>query len=171
MGRSLTSRLRRSNNQAECSAVKIPVDGKYYVVEYRRKVLTDSDLPMEGVIVSLVDESLDSGQGIVRVMDADPSSTSLRDAAFTAGTRFVDSNTEVAVKVLSLDSDNATIRVQKGFADLVAEQIEIVGEVLQGENVSFNVHVKNTGRHSLRKCPRLTSDKRNGISDKGIADC
>ena len=82
-GQVLNVTLAKIEQPGEVLAVKIPVDSRYYVVEYRRKVLTDSDLPMEGVIVSYVDESLDSGQGIIRVKDAEPSSTTLRDAALT----------------------------------------------------------------------------------------
>jgi M6 family metalloprotease-like protein len=126
-------------------AVKIPVDGAYYVVEYRREVLTDSALPMEGVILSYVNETVNSGNGPIRVIDAENSSATVRDAAFTSGTGFVDSNNEVAVKVLSLDSENSSIRVQRGFADLVADHIQFVGEILQGENVTFDVYVKNVG--------------------------
>ncbi len=144
-GEILNITLGQLERPGDILAVKIPIGYAYYVVEYRREVLTDSALPMEGVIVSYVDETVGSGHGPIKVMDADPSSTTLRDAAFTSDTGFVDSNNEVAVKVLSLGSENSSIRVQKGFADLVAEQIQFVGEILQGENVSFDVLVKNDG--------------------------
>ncbi len=133
-------------------AVKIPVDNTYYVLEYRTEVLTDSALPMEGVIVSYVDENLQSGQGIIKIKSADPSSHTLYDAAFTPGQRFVDSNNQVAVKVLSMNSDNASIRVQKGFADLIAEKIQFVGDILQGQNISFDVYVKNVGVTASDPC-------------------
>lgn len=151
-GQILNVTLAKLETPGNVLAVKIPVDNTYYVVEYRTEILTDSALPKEGVIVSYVDESLQSGQGIIRIKGSDPSSQTLYDAPFTPGQRFVDSNNQVAVKVLSKDSDNASIRVQKGFADLFAEKIQFVGDIIQGQNISFDVYVKNVGVTASDAC-------------------
>jgi M6 family metalloprotease-like protein len=126
-------------------AAKIPVGSAYYVVEYRKKVLSDRAIPMQGVIVSYVDEGLESGHGIVKVRDAEPTSETLDDAAFTSGMRFVDMQNEVAVKVWSLDSESATVMVQKGFADLLLNNIQFVGEAVDGKNMLFDVYIENSG--------------------------
>ena len=144
-GQILNITLSPIEKSGDTLAVKIPLDYAYYVIEYRREMMTDSALPMEGVIASFVDESIGSGSGPVKVVDAEQSSTTLRDAAFTSGTGFANSNNEVGLKVLSLNGENASIRVQRGFADLVAERIQFSGEMLQGENVSFAVFIKNDG--------------------------
>lgn len=151
-GQILNVTLTKLETPGNVLAVKIPVNDTYYALEYRTEVLTDSALPNEGVIVSYVNESLHSGQGIIRIKSADPSSQTLYDAPFTSGQRFVDSNNQVAVKVLSLDSDKASIRVQKGFADLFAEKIQFVGDILQGQNISFDVYVKNVGVTASDPC-------------------
>ena len=144
-GQALNLTIAKLETPDDILAAKIPVGSRYYSIEYRRQVLTDSALPMEGVIVSYVDESLNSGQGIIKVKSADPSQPNLYDAAFTQGETFIDYANEVAVKVLSLTPDNASIRVQNGFADLVAESIQSIGNLLQGQNVTFDVYVNNTG--------------------------
>jgi hypothetical protein len=81
--------------------VKVPAGSTYYTIEYRRRTGTDSALPMDGVIVAYVNEGLSSGK--VRVQDASPGTSSLDDAAYTVGERFVDASNAVAVKVLRKD--------------------------------------------------------------------
>lgn len=144
-GQILNVGLSRLETPGQILAAKIPVNTTYYVVEYRSKTLTDSALPVEGVVISYVDESKESGQGPVRVQDSHPSSKTLDDAAFLGGERFVDEANQVAIKVWSLGSDNANVTVQKGFADLSVDQIQIVGEPVEGQDIYFNVYVRNTG--------------------------
>jgi M6 family metalloprotease-like protein len=126
-------------------AAKIPVGSEYYTVEYRRQILTDQALFMEGVIISYVDESIGSGHGIVRIVDATPSTSTLEDAAFTAGEKFVNRTSEVAVKVFSLASQGATLMVQKGFADLTVQNITVSGLLIEGQEVYFDAFIKNSG--------------------------
>ena len=102
-------------------AVKIPIDTtSYYTLEYRRKILFDQDLPMEGVIISYIDENLARGHGIVKVQDGTPNTPSLDDAAFTPGMKFVDEGREVAISILTL-ANTAQIQIQKGSAELKTE--------------------------------------------------
>lgn len=126
-------------------AVKIPLLSTYYTVEYRRQIMTDRAIPMEGVTISYVDEHLNSGEGIIKVMDAKPGPRGLDDAAFTSGMRFVDLANEVAVKVWSLSEDTAEVMVQKGFADLLIQGVEFVGDAVEGKETYFDVHVRNDG--------------------------
>lgn len=127
-------------------AVKIPLTSStYYVIEYRNKILTDSALPMNGVLISYVNTSLSSGRGIVRVIDANNSTKDLNDAAFIAGMRFIDRVKNVAVKIWSLNSQSAYIMAQYGFADLFIDAIQLIGNPVEGENLYFDVKIGNKG--------------------------
>ena len=130
--------------------VKVPVDSTYYTIEYRRRTGTDSALPMDGVILAYVNETLSSGK--VRVQDANPGTSSLNDAAYTVGKRFVDASNAVAVKVLEAGSDSAKIMAQKGFADLQVAKIEAHGILIEDENIYFNVTVSNNGVVASNYC-------------------
>ncbi len=54
----------------QASSILIPVSStRYYIVEYRQKIGADAPLPTSGIIVSYVDELLDSGRGIVKLVN------------------------------------------------------------------------------------------------------
>lgn len=144
-GQILNVSISRLETSSQTLAVKIPLAQTYYVIEYRRKVLTDSALPREGVIISYVNTSVESGYGVIKVKDAKPNTKTLDDGAFTPGMRFVDAASEVAVKIWSLGSDVANVMVQKGFADLLPDSIQFIGEPLENESTYFDVPVKNSG--------------------------
>ncbi len=132
-------------------AVKIPMGSNYYTVESRRKTLFDRGLPMDGVLISYVNESRSGGGGIVKVVDSTPGTPGsaqpyydeLDDAVFTKGQRYIDRSNEVAIRVLSTGS--SLVQVQKGFSDLSVEGIATVGSLFDGESVLFMVTVKNSG--------------------------
>jgi len=56
-----------------------------YVVEVRRQIGSDTNLPSEGVLVYLVDLSKDNGCGPVRVIDSHPETSTLDDAPYKQG--------------------------------------------------------------------------------------
>ncbi len=62
-------------------ALELPGTGNtYYLVEARAKTGVDKYVPDSGVLVTRIDESKDSGEGIVRVMDCHPGTKSIEDA-------------------------------------------------------------------------------------------
>jgi hypothetical protein len=66
--------------------IRIPIDAThYYLVEVRQQIGYDQYLPGKGVILSYVDETLGSGEGIVQVVDSHPATSSKDDAAFDVG--------------------------------------------------------------------------------------
>jgi hypothetical protein len=66
-------------------ALKLPGTGNiYYLVEARAKTGVDFYLPGSGVLVTRIDESKDTGKGIVRVMDCHPETESIDDATCKA---------------------------------------------------------------------------------------
>ena len=56
-----------------------------YVVEVRRQIGSDMNLPSEGVLVYSVDLSKDNGCGPVRVIDSHPETSTLDDAPYKQG--------------------------------------------------------------------------------------
>lgn len=94
-------------------AIKIFTTGReYYLVEFRSRIGFDSYLPSEGVLITRIDESRDSGGGIVQVIDATPSTRTLNDAAFGVGAEFNDTKRHVFIDMLS--SNGATFSVIVG---------------------------------------------------------
>jgi M6 family metalloprotease-like protein len=77
--------------------LKIPVTtDQYFLIEVRRKIGYDTSLPFsgaggEGVVVTFIDETLDSGHGIVKVIDSHPLTPTKDDGAFGIGVGEVDS--------------------------------------------------------------------------------
>lgn len=93
-------------------ALQIPLsDGTYYLLELRRRIGFDTSLPEEGVLIYLVDETKESGQGPVRVVDANPRTSTLKDAAFPVGSEFPDQRNKVFVSILSASSQTVRIRL------------------------------------------------------------
>jgi len=70
----------------ETVLVKILITQRqYYLVEVRDRTSYDSVLPDSGVLITLVNESAESGYGPVRLIDANPATKSLDDAPFDLG--------------------------------------------------------------------------------------
>jgi hypothetical protein len=66
----------------ETLAVKIPLLGKYYLVENRQPIGFDSGLPDSGMLVLKIDPDASEGYGTVKVMDADLGSAHFSHATF-----------------------------------------------------------------------------------------
>ncbi len=63
--------------------IRIPGgEGRYHLLENRQVLPGDPTLPAAGLLVLQVDESREDGDGIVRVLDADPRVPDLEGAAF-----------------------------------------------------------------------------------------
>lgn len=133
-------------------AVKVPLDqDRYYVFEYRVKAGLDVNLPGGGVLLYLVNETVPSGHGIVRVVDRSPGSlpypNDLDDAPFRAGDirAIVTRDFQLGFRVLATTSSSALIEVQNGFPDLVPEGVEVSGRMVAGQELLFTVTIRNLG--------------------------
>jgi len=71
----------------------------HYVIEVRVRTGFDGDLPSEGVLLYHVDESKKSGHGVVKVVDRNPLTKTLDDAAFQVGDKFEDDENSVYMVV------------------------------------------------------------------------
>ena len=89
----------------------------YYLVETRQKVAFDGNIPASapdhGVLITKIDESKGSGQGIVRLVDAHPAtqSTSDGDAVFEVGGTYTDATYGFSVSIQSWTGTAFTVVV------------------------------------------------------------
>lgn len=88
-------------------AIKVPLDdGAYYLIESRFPVNYDEYMPDYGVLVTLVNESVEQGYGPLRVIDSSLETQTLDDATYDLRVGklavFLDADNNVAVVVLKL---------------------------------------------------------------------
>jgi hypothetical protein len=74
-------------------------DTKSYVIEVRRQIGYDKNLPSEGVLVYLVDLSKGNGDGPVRVVNSRPETLTLDDAPYKQGAFLADPTTDLYLAV------------------------------------------------------------------------
>jgi M6 family metalloprotease-like protein len=72
----------------------------YYLVEVREKTGADMYLPDSGVLITRIDESRGSGNGIVEVMDCHPQTKSIDDATCKLNESWSDKTANIFVKVI-----------------------------------------------------------------------
>lgn len=134
-------------NLGSILAVKIPVSGVYYIVEYRRRTGTDDALPSEGIIISMINESKPSGGGVIKVIDGSPSTPTLGDAAFGAGERYVNLIDDFYVKVISITNNYAVVEVEKGIPDLYIANLTLYRS---GNKYLVTLEIRNGGGPTLQ---------------------
>lgn len=119
-------------------AIRIPGRmGTYYLLENRQKLPGDPMLPANGLLVLHVDESQEDGDGIIRVVDANPKVPNFENAVFGTSpgqTPSVSLPRDVAVEVLWQRERDTTIMVTKHSSAVevqaVAKQIREIDQRL-----------------------------------------
>jgi len=133
-------------------AIKLPLpDGRYYLVEARERIGFDAALPSYGVLISLIDESRSSGNGIVRLINADPTRPSLSNASFKPSQEFKDSDNGIMVSIRAQYnfSFNVIVNRKGPMPDLRIEALRTDPKMPRsGDNVTISVIVKNAGSAS-----------------------
>lgn len=94
-------------------------NGRYYLVEVRQKSGFDKYLPESGVLITLVNEKLPPQSGMVRVIDANPSTLNLTDATFQVGETYQDSSKLIKISIIS-GSEGFTILVDRRLSQDVS---------------------------------------------------
>jgi len=90
--------------------VKVPVSRfMYYLVEVRERIGFDRSLPGEGVLVTFVDDTMNSGEGIVRTADSKQETETLDDAVFAIRETFSDQENNIYVTVLNQDGNGCAV--------------------------------------------------------------
>ena len=83
-------------------AIEIPVSQtEYYLIELRNKTDSDRYLPSQGVLITKVDETKGTAEGIVQVIDANASSPTLNDATYRVGGIFNDTTQGLFIEILA----------------------------------------------------------------------
>jgi M6 family metalloprotease-like protein len=97
--------------------IKVPGPrGTYYLVENRQKSAGDPVVPATGILILHVDESREDGDGIVRVVDANPKVPDFGAATFGNGPGQTASallQGNIAVQVLSQSGTDITVLITK----------------------------------------------------------
>jgi M6 family metalloprotease-like protein len=130
-------------------ALKVPLGPtSYYMVEVRAKLGFDSALPGEGVLVTLCDDSL--SEGVVRVVDANPSTPSLGDAAFNLGpggvSAFSDPLHRLSIRLLDRRDGSYLVKAAWWLPDLTFRRCWVEPEeVLEGFITLLKAEVVNEG--------------------------
>jgi hypothetical protein len=117
-------------------------------VEARQRIGFDAALPDYGVLVSLIDEARSSGNGIVRVVNADPTRPSLSNAAFKPSQEFKDVDNGISVSITSQYNFSFNLLVnRKGpMPDLRVKELRTDPRLPRaGDNVTVAILIKNAG--------------------------
>jgi M6 family metalloprotease-like protein len=114
--------------------VRIPGPGdKYYLLENRQKLPGDLMIPTNGLLVLHVDDSRESWEGIVRVVNANPKVPDFKDATFGVGqgqTPSVNLPQDLAIEVLWQHNMDLTILVtNKSIAPEVQSVAKRIREI------------------------------------------
>jgi len=130
-------------------AVKIPIStSRYYLIEVRAQLGFDSALPSSGVLITYINDYAGSGEGIVKVQDAHPETSTLNDAAFQVGETFIDSKNEFSIKILSKENFSYTIMIGSSAPapDIAIQKLTINPEAPEiNETVIIEATIVNKG--------------------------
>jgi M6 family metalloprotease-like protein len=105
-------------------AVRVPTlsqDSKhYYLVEVRQKIGYDEALPSSGVLITYIDETKSNP---VKVMDAVQTTSSLDDAPFQVGQKYIDGANNLIVSITGTNNSSYSILV-----DTLAPSVDVAVE-------------------------------------------
>lgn len=140
------------------TAILIPVSSNtYYFIEYRTATGIDSHLPGSGVLIYYVDETLDTGQGILRlenpktgkVYPAQELTRNLNLATFQNGDQFRDPTHQVFVAFLG---------GRESFAMLYSKQ-ELTGAILRSNLQTSSIPFTATYGEQISLSGTLVGEK------------
>ncbi len=117
----------------------------YYLIEVRQALGYDVALPSFGVLITYIDETKSNP---VKVIDAVQTTTTLNDAPFQAGQKYIDSQNNVIISVLSTDGSSYTVAVDTTSprAHVVIQGFTInPATVHPNETASVDLEVMNEG--------------------------
>jgi M6 family metalloprotease-like protein len=122
----------------------------YYLVEVRQKIGYDKALPSSGVLITYVDETKSNP---VKVIDAVQTTSTLDDAAFQVGQKYLDAQNNLIVSIASTNNSSYSIIV-----DTLAPSVDVAVETLTlnpptvhpNVTASLDVRVANEGTLKAR---------------------
>ena len=130
-------------------AIMVPTLAKdskhYYLIEVRQKIGYDAALPSSGVLISYIDETKSNP---VRIMDAVQTTSSLDDAPFQAGQKYLDAQNSLVISVASTDGSSFSVVVDTlaPTVDVAVEGLTLDPPTIHPNNTAtLNVEVANEG--------------------------
>jgi len=117
----------------------------YYLVEVRQQIGFDAALPSTGVLITYIDETKSNP---VKVIDAAQTTSTLDDAPFQVGQKYVDSDNSIVISVVSTDESSFSVIVDTlaPSPDVVVESLSLEpATVHPNSTVSVNIRVANEG--------------------------
>ena len=120
----------------------------YFFCEFR----IDKNLPETGVLITRINESLETGKGIVEVVDSNPLTSSLNDATLGVGDIYEDETNGFSVRLLDIvENNSATVEISNKFYLLV--DVNLPKTVSTNEEFTVSVDVSNLRGKPLEDLP------------------
>lgn len=96
----------------------------YYLAEVRLKKGFDSTLPSEGMIVTYINETVPFGRGPARVMDANPATATLDDAAFTisGNPTYIDAQNDISFIITKTSTISYSVSATTAQRGMLAQK-------------------------------------------------
>lgn len=141
-------------------AIKIPgPEGSYFLLENRQKMAGDPVLPTTGLLVLQVDESIDDGEGIVKVINADPDVAYFGAATFGLAPNQKTSvrlTGDIAVELLWQEDRNLCVMVTNlSLAEQVQELAQRIRKTEQRLKDSRKTEKRLLARERLKAAKEL----------------
>jgi M6 family metalloprotease-like protein len=118
---------------------------QYYLIEVRQQIGFDVELPSSGVLITYIDETKSNP---VKVIDAAQTTSSLDDAPFQVGQRYLDSKNSIVISVTGAVESSFLVVVDTSAPspDVVIEDLSLDPPTVRpNSTVSLNVEVANAG--------------------------
>jgi M6 family metalloprotease-like protein len=118
---------------------------QYYLVEVRQKIGYDKPLPSTGVLITYVDEGKSNP---VKVIDAVQTSSTLNDAPFQVGQKYLDGTNNLVISVVSTNNSSYSIVVDTlaPSADVAIESLTLNPPTVHPNvTASLDIEVGNEG--------------------------
>ncbi len=124
-GEAVEVTLKPLDTSSGIRVIKIPIEsGVYYLIEARRKRGYDEYLPGEGVLIYFINESIPPGNGLVKIIDAKPSTSTLNDAYFTVNKIWRDKKHNLIIKIL--EKENSAYRILVSYnSTIIIDRAEV----------------------------------------------
>jgi len=117
----------------------------YYIVEVRQKIGYDTALPSSGVLITYVDETKSTP---VKVIDAVQTTSTLEDAPFQVGQKYLDTRNSLVISIASTDGASFSVAVDTmaPSPDVVVESLTLTPSTVHpNDTASLNVMIANEG--------------------------
>jgi M6 family metalloprotease-like protein len=117
----------------------------YYLVEVRQKIGYDAALPSSGVLITYIDEA---SSNPVKVIDAVQTTSTLDDAPFQVGQKYLDGKNNLVISVVSTNNSSYSIVVDTlaPSADVAVERLALNPPTVHPNGTaSLDVEIGNEG--------------------------